>query len=290
MASVQVSASTASTSQQAFALDVTVTNAPQQLAVTACVTAASDPQPADLPLAVLAGQCKCSYINAQYVGGQVGGPCEGLEANGDYVIYAQYVVDNGGTSQPISLSNPSFTVGFPSVTSSVVPKTNVAYGFTANVEVENWLTDGLLELRVYDSQQSVSTRTVHEGQLCSATGKQGSVVNLEVRDCELVSGVQYYYYVWFQVGTDMYNSNNQYLVEVDDSIQYTCEADSYTMSNGEKCWDDKYTCLSCCNSGVGLPPNDDRDCFRDGQLTKEECCGDANDQVLLRSVDGNRRV
>jgi hypothetical protein len=178
-----------------------------------------------------------------------------------------------------------------SATSEVVASTNVHYGFTALVSISNAVTDAQMLLNVYSEQQDLNDDEVPlDDPICSWAGDQaeGSQV-VEVRDCVFETGVTYYYYLWLDsTGKGALKiQQDHFEVEVDDSISFQCNDDEFPMTDGKNCWDDVYTCLSCCNTNKGLWPYDNRECWIPDTLTRDDCCGDESSQGLPLNADSD---
>jgi hypothetical protein len=110
-------------------------------------------------------------------------------------------------------------------------------------------------------------------------------MNAVANGCTMTVGQTYYYYIWLQkaVNEGLVKLVQQHWPVQAEDLDFKCEEDDLSARNGKQCWDEHFTCLSCCNNNIGLPPWD-RECWIPGSLTREDCCGTVDDNPLPRDV------
>jgi len=290
-----------SDTSQSIDITVTVKNAPEALRVAVCVLAS----PGSLKTTAndkAANGCLC-FANVATTGGSVSAKCESGGLNpGNYLIFNQYQVDGGSTWKDFTLDDTTVVIEEPHITKAeVVPSTNVDHQFSLSLAMDHYMTDAKIEVRAYDTKiPDLNEATVKAnpkgGEICRAETKQSDdAFSVHVKNCKFVVDKTYYYYVWKQVKKDgtWKIQGQQYEVTVDKKIMesgYTCKADHFAITHGSGCWDDIYTCLSCCNTGTGLPPRKSSCWIPGTNVNEEKCCGTAKTQVLPKTLeDGSLR-
>merc|ERR1719361_245226 len=70
--------------------------------------------------------------------------------------------------------------------------------------------------------------------------------------------------------------------QINSDLQYNCRSGEFSTVQG--CWDARFTCVSCCNSQVGLPTEAGeslRSCWiPNTYVNLANCCGDPTKQTL----------
>lgn len=206
--------------------------------------------------------------------------------------YTVHLKVDGGHSvedwRPISLG--PVLLAEPAATVTPVATTLTQTGITLTVDVEEKQTNGMIYAQIYQSDPDNSAQSA--GGICRAEVPQiptdgFSLQNIRVT-CTLQQGKTYYWKV--SIDRDGAGAGLQYVgyaqFQVDPKLDYNCRIGELATVQG--CWDTRFTCISCCNSQVGLPtePGEStRNCWIENTFVNlANCCGDPTKQTLEAEI------
>jgi len=187
--------------------------------------------------------------------------------------------------EPVLLAEPAATV-------TPVATTLTQTGITLTVDVKEKQTNGMIYAQVYNTEPDTSA--TEDGGLYNCNHKVPqiptdgfSLQNIRVT-CTLQQGKTYYWKV--SIDRDGAGAGLQYVghaqFQVDPKLDYNCRIGELATVQG--CWDTRFTCISCCNSQVGLPtePGEStRNCWIENTFVNlANCCGDPTKQTLEAEI------